>query len=123
MLIFALTRGRVESSSQMTPLERRALLEEFGAKGFRPAPARDARAKRAPASDPVSRKIRACWLDLKNAGALDDASESALVAFCRRMTGKDALQFLSVNDANRVIESLKQWHARIVAKASNETPG
>lgn len=120
-MILRITRGRVQTSADMTAIERRALIEEFKAKGFRDAPGRGARAERLE-RDPMERKIRACWLDLKNAGALDDASEAALRAFVDRMTGRAAMRFLSVDEANRVIEALKQWHERLARKAANETP-
>lgn len=112
----------VRSAKLLNSEGRKRLIEEFKRLGFRDAPGRGARAERLE-RDPMERKIRACWLDMKNAGALDDASEAALRAFVNRMTGRAAMRFLSVDEANLVIESLKKWHERLALKASHETPG
>jgi phage gp16-like protein len=63
-------------------------------------------------------KIHALWADLREAGALKDASERALRQFARRVTGRDALEWLAAADANKVIEGLKSWLARTRAPAA-----
>jgi len=81
--------------------------------GWKPKPqARKARQK-ITATTPVDRKIRALWLDLANAGAVRDRSEKALASYVKRQTGIDRLDWLSSKQAERVIEALKQWVARI----------
>ena len=62
---------------------------------------------RALADDPHSRKARALWLAGYHLGVIRDPREEALVAFARRLTGKDALQWTVSEDANDVIEALK----------------
>jgi phage gp16-like protein len=69
-------------------------------------------ASRPQAQDPQSRKIRALWLALADAGKVRDRSEAALAAYVQRQTGVGALQWLSVGKGSAVIESLKQWLAR-----------
>lgn len=64
------------------------------------------------ADDPQSRKIRALWLELHAAGKVRNPSESALAAFVKRQTGRDALQWLNGREASAVIEDMKKWLAR-----------
>lgn len=56
--------------------------------------------------------IRALWLHLSEIDIVHNASEAALGAFVKRMTGVDALQWLSTKQASQVIENLKQWLTR-----------
>ncbi|WP_431281638.1 regulatory protein GemA [Humitalea sp. 24SJ18S-53] len=95
------------------------VVTEFKRLGFKPAPPRGAR----PASHkPQVRMIRAIWRDLS--AHVEDVSEEALRAFCRRQSktkahpdGIDAPEFLDSVQANRVIEGLRAWLARERAKA------
>lgn len=64
------------------------------------------------ADDPQSRKIRALWLFLHQVGQVNNPSEVALARYCKRITGVDALQFASFQQANRLIETLKKWAVR-----------
>jgi phage gp16-like protein len=57
-------------------------------------------------------KIRALWISLAHLGEVDDRRDSALLAFVERQTGKQALEFLTPIDCNKVIEALKAWAAR-----------
>lgn len=68
--------------------------------------------KRALADDAQSTKIRALWLALADAGVVHNRSETALAAFVKKMTGVEALQWLSSAQASRVIEHLKKWQTR-----------
>ena len=58
-------------------------------------------------------KIRALWLDLHAFGSVRDPSEKALAAFVHRMTGVEALQWLTGQQASKVIEELKRWRQRL----------
>ncbi len=86
------------------------VLEQLKAKGFKVRP--KGKGKRPQAADPQSKKIRSLWLTLRDQGAVNDASEEALVAFVKNMTGVEALQWLSGEQASQVIENLKQWAGR-----------
>lgn len=69
------------------------------------------------ASDPVSRKIRSLWLQLRDAGVLRDSSEKALAAYVKNTTGVEDLAWLNDAQARKVIEGLKSWLSRVeVAK-------
>lgn len=64
------------------------------------------------ADDAQSKKIRALWLELHNAGKVRNPAEESLAAYVKRTTGIDALQWLSTEQASAVIEQLKKWLAR-----------
>lgn len=124
-------RSPVDSSGLMDGRERVALLDELRRFGFRRVePQRPA----APGG-PQEAKIRALWAALRDAGALRqvsqseteqtslrgaskiDDSERALRAFIRRQTGRvEVPQWLTAEQANKVIEGLKAWHARAQSK-------
>lgn len=71
------------------------------------------------ADDPQSKKIRALWLELHTVGEVRNPSESALAAFVKRQTGRDALQWLTAREASAVIEELKQWLLRADKKVQD----
>lgn len=92
------------------------VLEQLKQKGFKPRP--NKAGKRPKAKDDQSKKIRSLWLTLNDLGAVRDPSEAALASFVRNMTKASALQWLSVAQASRVIENLKQWQLRVEGKKS-----
>jgi len=100
--------ARVKSCTELDFAGRKKVLDHLQACGFkrtRPQP-------RALADDPQSKKIRALWLELHASGKVRNPSESALAAFVKRQTGRDALQWLNGREASAVIEDLKKWLAR-----------
>lgn len=101
-----------ESCAAMSVPELETLLAHYRAKGWRPKPARAARAKTL-ASAPQHKKIRALWLSLADAGAVHHRDEGALRAYVKRQTGIGALEWLPVRDAGQVIEALKKWCHRV----------
>ncbi|MGH8012575.1 MAG: regulatory protein GemA [Candidatus Binataceae bacterium] len=99
----------IDSAGVMTSRERAALIDELRGYGFRRVEPRKSVAPGAP----QGAKIRALWQALEVAGALHDASEKALRAFVLRQTGVVSIpQWLTAEQANKVIEGLKAWHAR-----------
>lgn len=104
------TIGKAESSSDLSIPELERVLEHLKRCGFKVRPKR---ADRALSDNPQDKKIRALWLDLHQAGAVRNPSEAALAAFVKRMTGVDALQWLSGAQASKIIEELKKWRARM----------
>lgn len=69
-------------------------------------------------------KIRALWISLAQLGAVDDRRDAALLAFVERQTAKQALEFLTPIDCNKVIQALKDWAAREgVIWENNLSPG
>jgi phage gp16-like protein len=111
-------RDGICSAGAMTARERAALLEEFHLLGFR-NPAGPPRKAPAPGSF-QEKKIRELWRLLNEAGALNDSSEKALHAFIKRQTMGAQLmpQWLTAEQANKVIEGLKAWHSRTRREAA-----
>jgi phage gp16-like protein len=110
----------VDSASGLTDAQLNAMVAHFKTLGFRvkpKAPSADPkgpgrRPARRMAEEPQSKKIRALWLALANDGVVRDRSETALAAYVKRITGVAALQWLGVDEATTVIESLKKWGRR-----------
>jgi phage gp16-like protein len=112
----------VSSSGLMTPRERKALLDEMRAHGFRriERPQRRDDVPGAPGEGQLG-KILALWAELGVLNALNDPSEKGLRAFVKRMTGLEAARWLTAAQSNKVIEALKAWLARAkVAAAQDE---
>lgn len=108
------SQGKTESAANLDWRGRRAVLERFKELGWQPrhrgkAPGKPSRPL---AEDPQSKKIRALWLELHAVGKVRDSSEGALASYVKRMSGRDALQWLTTAEASRVIEALKQWLER-----------
>jgi len=74
--------------------------------------------KRALAQSPQDKKIRALWLALHQQGAVRDPSEAALAAYVKRIAHVDALQWLNIEQASQIIETLKRWEKRIKRAAA-----
>lgn len=75
-------------------------------------PARKAKTTRKLADDDQSRLIRYLWIQLHEAGKVRDSSEGALASYVKRMTRVNALQWLDVKGASKVIEAMKKWLER-----------
>ena len=105
-LLFA--ECKVTSAGDLDWRGRKRYLDKLKSLGFKVKP----KTKRPLADDAQSKKIRALWLTLADAGKVHNRAESALAAYVKRQTGVAALQWLSTEQASSVIESLKQWQAR-----------
>ena len=92
------------------------VLEQLKQRGFK---VRSSKKQRPLAADDQSKKIRALWLALYGQGEVRNPSEEALGKFVMKMTGVQALQWLSGEQASQVIENLKKWQRR-VARATNK---
>jgi phage gp16-like protein len=66
---------------------------------------------------PTQRKIWALWMQLADAGLVGSRTMTALVAYCRRQTGVERLEWLNGKQQDLVIESMKRWLARGEATA------
>ena len=122
--LLANVSGGKTSSKQMSVSELELALRGMKAQGFvvttkaqaesgrQDIPVREA----ADGVDAQIKKIRALWLELHRLGAVRSPSELSLARFVSRMTGVDYQGWLSVDDASRVIEHLKQWKKRVADK-------
>lgn len=106
----------VESSKGLSLGGLEQLLEHFKRVGFKAQPKADRPRKLA--DDAQSRKLRALWLDLADKGIVHNASEAALLAYVKRMTGSERLEWITSAQASRLIESLKQWNERVAKKGA-----
>lgn len=67
---------------------------------------------RAASKKPYVRKIFAIWGEMCRQGIPQSPNRTALIAFVKRMTGKDDPEWLAPGEANVVIEALKDWQER-----------
>lgn len=67
-------------------------------------------------------KIRALWIEMHQQGIVKNASEAALRAYIKRMTGGEfeAPQFCDNLTAQRVIEALKRWQNRVLEQRKRD---
>jgi phage gp16-like protein len=96
-----------------------AVLKEMRRLGFRGV----GRAKKGLSQKAQVRMIHAVWRDLQP--HITDGSEAALRAFVQRQTksaarpeGVSAPEFLGPQEANKVLEGLKAWLARVRQRAA-----
>ncbi len=108
--------GGATSTANLSVPNLYRVLEQLKQRGFKVRPSKK---QRPLAADDQSKKIRALWLALHGAGEVRDPSEEALGKFVMKMTGVQALQWLSGEQASQVIENLKKWQRR-VARATNK---
>lgn len=102
-LLFAI--ARVRSAADLDWTGRKRVLDHFRKLGWRPQ-------RKFGAGDRQVALIRSLWHQLHEAGAVRNDDGAALAAYVHRMTGRDALQWLSTGEARTVIEAMKQWLAR-----------
>lgn len=107
------TVARVHSAKDLDFHGRKRVLAHMKGRGWKNKSAKKAKSSRPLADFPKAKKIRALWLSLRDAGALEDASEAALGSYVRRITDVDALEWISDAQADKVIETLKQWLSRL----------
>lgn len=103
------------SSADLSTEELEKVLAHLKRNGFK---VRSKRGDVPQADDAQSRMIRGLWLELHQTGAVRNASEAALAAFTKRMTGVDALQWLTSEQASKLIEELKRWLSRVSKSAA-----
>ena len=108
-----LTIGRVRSSAQLDVYGRARVLKHLEGLGWKPV---RGKSNRRISKLPQDKKIRALWLNMADAGIVKNRDEAALLAYVKRVTGCDRLEWVTTAQAARVIESLKQWQQREVSK-------
>jgi len=89
-----------ESSTELTDRQAADLVELFRQKGWRPA------------SFAQRGLIYALWRQLEARGAIVHPGEKSLATFVEHATGKENMRRLTVREASRVIEMLKNWLER-----------
>ena len=117
--------GKKASSADLTIPELEKVLEHLKRSGFKvrakgkaaKPKAVQANPSRPLAQDAESKKIRALWLFLHELGAVKNPSEEALAAYVKRIAGVDALQWISGEQAERLVETMKKWAMRFLPDA------
>ncbi|UTH73524.1 gp16 family protein [Chromobacterium sp. IIBBL 290-4] len=105
--------GKKASAADLTVPELNQVLEYLKRSGFKVrSKAQPATQARSLAQDEQHKKIRALWLFLHQIGVVKNPAESALAAYVKRITGRDAMQWLAGDQLEQVIESLKKWAMR-----------
>lgn len=99
------------SASTMTIGQLCQAVETMKKQGFKIKHKQDP-STRTLAGDAQSKKIRSLWLSLHDDGIVRDPSEASLANYVKRLTGVEALQWLSTAQASGVIEALKKWQQR-----------
>lgn len=121
-----------DSLRAMNLPELEQALEVFKQKGFKPTATNNKTAFKRRLSPAAGKsklasidKIRAIWITMGHHLVIQDNSESALDAYVRRMTlrsriinnqtqGVDATAWMTEPQAYKVLESLKNWHKRVL---------
>ena len=102
------TTGKT-SSKLLTPAQLEAVLDRLKQLGFE---VESKAGVKNLASDAQSKLIRHLWLQLYAAGQVKNGSEKALAKFVENRVKVSALQFLSTESADMVINHLRQWCKR-----------
>ena len=118
-LLREISKGRTDSSADLTHVERAQLLKHMERCGFKARKPKQNR--RAPAKPdlPIGddrdqvKMIRGLWIELHEFGAVRDSSELAMCAYVKRITRKDHPKFLDIDQASDIIEQLKKWRDRV----------
>ena len=135
--IRAASKGATDSSADLDYKQRKLLLDRMKASGFKVRHARKPsmnasatpqkrkpRAKAEPSApldrDGQSRKIRSLWLELHERGEVRNPDETAMLKYVERETDKLALQFLTIEEAQKLIEKMKKWLDRVKLKPFRE---
>ena len=102
---------RRDSAARLTTGQAFKLLQHFQRLGWKPKSQAQLPGLAIP-SDGQSKKIQALWITLHQAGVVRDRSDKAMLAFVKRLTGTDRLQWCTGDQKNTVIEALKGMAAR-----------
>lgn len=102
------TVARVRSAKDLDWVGRKALLEHFKAKGWKPRAPKKAKATK-PVSGGQEGMIRALWSDLHEAGKVRDPSDAALGSWLKRNRWPERVEWLDGHQVTQAIEALKKW--------------
>lgn len=105
------TVARVKSAKELDWTGRKALLEHFRSKGWKPAPPKTAKAAK-PVSGGQEGMVRALWSELHAADKVRDPSDAALGSWLARNKWPQRVEWLNSWQLERAIEALKKWLER-----------
>jgi len=104
-------RFRKDSSAKLSSTQAFQLLTYFQKLGWKPKGQTRLPGMNIP-TDGQSQKILALWITLHQTGVVKNGGDLALLAFVKRMTGKDHLRWCDGQDKFKIIEALKDWALR-----------
>ncbi|MCH7357311.1 regulatory protein GemA [Acinetobacter sp. NIPH 1958] len=104
------TTGK-DSSKELNLAQLDAVLDRLKQLGFSVEPKNKDDFKNL-ASDSQSKLIRHLWIQLHESGQVKSGTEKSLAKFVENRVGVSALQFLSTQHADMVINHLRQWCKR-----------
>jgi len=113
---FLMRVAGTSSAAELNQEQRSRVLDAFKACGFREGHIQIAKLEDFDDPEPQMRLVRALWADLAALNALGDASDKALRSFIKRTAKADSIRWLGPHEANKVIEALKAWKARVISK-------
>ncbi|MDT3707446.1 MAG: regulatory protein GemA [Thiobacillus sp.] len=105
------TVGRVKSAKDLDWTGRKQLLEHFKAKGWKPAPPKQAKTEK-PMKPGQDALVKALWNELHKAGKVRDGSDAALGSWLKRNHWPERPEWLNYKQINQAIEGLKKWLER-----------
>ncbi len=111
-----LTHGRIQSAADASADERWAIIEHLRRLGFKKIAPH-------PTDNAQDRMMRALHLECVKTGALRDRSERAFLKLVKRVTGVERLEWLSPEDANKVIEMFKKIKRRTEVREAGTEGG
>lgn len=104
------------SATDLNQEQRSKVLDLFKRAGFVEGNTHTSKLEDFDEPEPQMKLIRCLWSDLKSLTALSDSSDKALRSFIQRTAKVDSIRWLGPHAANKVIEALKAWKARIANK-------
>lgn len=102
------TVGRVRSAKDLDWTGRKALLDHFKAKGWKPAAPKQAKAAK-PVSGGQDALVKSLWNELHAAGKVRDPSDAALGSWLKRNRWPERAEWLNQKQITQAIEALKKW--------------
>lgn len=105
------TQTGKESAAKLTDTQALRVLRYFESRGWKPKKQGSLPGMAIP-TDGQSKKIQALWITLHQAGKITNGNDAALLAFVKRLTKIDRLEWCSGHDKDKVIEALKSWAQR-----------
>ena len=103
--------ARVRSSKDLDWTGRKALLDHFKAKGWKPKPPKQAKAEK-PVHPGQDALVKSLWNELHEAGKVRDPSDAALGSWLKRNRWPERPEWLNHKQITQAIEALKKWLER-----------
>lgn len=105
------TVARVRSAKDLDWTGRKALLEHFKAKGWKPAAPKKAKTV-TPVKPGQDALVKSLWNALHEAGKVRDPSDAALGSWLKRNRWPERPEWLNHKQITQAIEALKKWLER-----------